>query len=459
MNEDNKAGVIFAIICFSIIILCGNLFLFFWIVGDTPDGQGVDGIGKLYAIVAFFADIILVVLGAIKIKNVIETKQKNNVMTKQKKLINAINIKLSTLEIRKNHLDVFYKENHEADKLLCLFKCICDKGNYDFLNVAYSKRFDRLKILIEQDKELNLTFNTNEDVDKYYNEIKKQIKEYKDDIKNISGITECEDLKRFEVKYFYDEIRQKKKLKVAILIITIVSLIVFASISNKIYCEINYRNLIKTDIKNINTVLQFADRIGNYKDSKQIATDCIRKNTKGLKNNYIFIGHYNGVPIKWKIIDVNENQVFLCASNTLFDRQFDARNNYDLVWSGKSIRWNNSELRKHLNTEFYDVAFSESEKLVILETELKDVETTDKIYLLSKTEWQRYMNETMYDAWLRTSVYKYNKYFVCRVYSEWCDDYKGDEDNIGVQPAMKIDISKLSYLSGNGTYDSPIKFK
>ena len=118
--------------------------MFFWIAGDTPDGQGVDGIGKLYAIVAFFADIILVVLGAIKIKNVIETKQKNNVMTKQKKLINAINIKLSTLEIRKNHLDVFYKENHEADKLLCLFKCICDKGNYNFLNVAYSKRFDRL---------------------------------------------------------------------------------------------------------------------------------------------------------------------------------------------------------------------------------------------------------------------------------------------------------------------------
>ena len=48
---------------------------------------------------------------------------------------------------------------------------------------------------------------------------------------------------------------------------------------------------------------------------------------------------------------------------------------------------------------------------------------------------------------------------MCRVYSEWCDDYNGDEDNIGVQPAMKIDISKLSYLSGNGTHDSPIKFK
>lgn len=29
-------------------------------------------------------------------------------------------------------------------------------------------------------------------------------------IKNISGITECEDLKRFEEKYFYDEIRQKR---------------------------------------------------------------------------------------------------------------------------------------------------------------------------------------------------------------------------------------------------------
>ena len=83
MNEDNKAGVIFAIICFSIIILCGNLFLFFWIVGDTPDGQGVDGIGKLYAIVAFFADIILVVLGAIKIKNVIQTKKQSNDKTKK----------------------------------------------------------------------------------------------------------------------------------------------------------------------------------------------------------------------------------------------------------------------------------------------------------------------------------------------------------------------------------------
>lgn len=179
MNEDNKAGVIFATICFSIILLCGNLFLFFWIAGDIPDGQGVDGIVKLYAIVAFFADIILVVLGAIKMKNAIQTKQKNNVTTKQKKLINAINIKLSTLEIRKNHLDVFCKENHEVDKLLCLFKCICDKGDYDFLNVAYSKRFDRLKKLIKYDKELNLTFNTNEDIDKYYNETKKQIEEYK----------------------------------------------------------------------------------------------------------------------------------------------------------------------------------------------------------------------------------------------------------------------------------------
>ncbi len=130
--------------------------------------------------------------------------------------------------------------------------------------------------------------------------------------------------------------------------------------------------------------------------------------TSGLtKGEYIEFGSYpqnNGrskEPIEWLVLEVNGNEVFLVSRYGL-DCKY-----YHLEWS--DITWENCDLRKWLNGEFLNAAFSEEEQQRIKLSEVVNDNnpeyrtlggnyTWDRVFCLSLAEAERYFkndNERM----------------------------------------------------------------
>lgn len=81
-------------------------------------------------------------------------------------------------------------------------------------------------------------------------------------------------------------------------------------------------------------------------------------------------------PIEWQVLKQEGNKALLISKFGLEECRFDEKTNV----------WADSEIRHWLNNEFLNSAFTEGEKVAILETELQDEETTDKVFLLSREE-------------------------------------------------------------------------
>ena len=114
--------------------------------------------------------------------------------------------------------------------------------------------------------------------------------------------------------------------------------------------------------------------------------------------------------IEWIVLEKDEeNHRVLLLSKYLLD-------SYCYNESTENVSWENSDIRKWLNEDFYNAAFDEKEKERIIETELnneysldktvryaeylnKDSKTKDKVFLLSAEEVAKYFssrNENQY---------------------------------------------------------------
>lgn len=114
-------------------------------------------------------------------------------------------------------------------------------------------------------------------------------------------------------------------------------------------------------------------------------------------------------PIEWIVLERNENKVLL-ISRFIIDRQkFNEESEY--------ISWEKCTLRKWLNNNFYNTAFTVQEKSKILTTPLKNTpnprhgtssgnSTNDQIFLLSIDEVKKYFKN---DAETRCQVTLYAK--------------------------------------------------
>ena len=74
------------------------------------------------------------------------------------------------------------------------------------------------------------------------------------------------------------------------------------------------------------------------------------------ENDEIVFGEFEGFPIVWQVIEKEENQLSLFCKRSLCKKE----------WGGEDfLDYEKSSLRKWLNTEFYNNAFSETEKSII----------------------------------------------------------------------------------------------
>ncbi len=100
----------------------------------------------------------------------------------------------------------------------------------------------------------------------------------------------------------------------------------------------------------------------------------------------ITLGTWDGKPIEWYVLKEEGSGKLVFSRLALFSLY--------LSWNGTSGTWRDSSLRSYLNGEFYKKAFTEDEKKKIINSFLKDPESTkDNVFLLSKDEADKLMNQ------------------------------------------------------------------
>ena len=174
--------------------------------------------------------------------------------------------------------------------------------------------------------------------------------------------------------------------------------------------------------------------------------------------------------IEWQVIDIRAGKIFVMSRYAL-----DAQ---PLNKDDDEYTWAESSLRAWLNDDFYNEAFSDKEKEYIQLTEIvtkfeHDVDTEDKIFLLSNKEVSRYLRDltiddlssklcypTEYSLAKGVNAPEYNEYR-CNWYvrdaaklgkSGFIDGKRGNEDwdteatrdDRGIRPAMWLNYENVS---------------
>ena len=91
---------------------------------------------------------------------------------------------------------------------------------------------------------------------------------------------------------------------------------------------------------------------------------------------FVKLGKLNGTPLYWLVVDSDENVATLMCYRNIGEMicNKDAK---------ESAKWEGSEMKKYLNTQFYNHAFSVDERELLVNYKLED---TDKVYIPSLEE-------------------------------------------------------------------------
>ena len=102
-------------------------------------------------------------------------------------------------------------------------------------------------------------------------------------------------------------------------------------------------------------------------------------------------------PIDWIVLEKKEDRVLL-MSKYILDCKFMMGIIDGNRWQ-EIYTWTNSFGRKWLNSDFFDIAFNNSEKDKIIEVQLKnkyESKTKDRVFLLNEEEFRKYFKNDMY---------------------------------------------------------------
>ena len=147
------------------------------------------------------------------------------------------------------------------------------------------------------------------------------------------------------------------------------------------------------------------------------------------RGQLVRLGEWFGEPLAWYVIDIQGDRVMLMLARDQVGRQ-----PYNKEQEG-NVTWETCTLRKWLNGEFYENAFGENEKKLIVESDVKahrypenqtdpGKDTRDRVFLLSVQEFEKLVDpfvEKIFELtmntegwWLRSlgSDQRYAKGFV-----------------------------------------------
>ncbi len=178
--------------------------------------------------------------------------------------------------------------------------------------------------------------------------------------------------------------------------------------------------------------------------------------------------------IQWRVLEARGDYALLISQDILDARRYNNQRT--------EVTWEECTLRKWLNSDFYESAFSEEEQEAILTTTVDNSreqgnngwrrsggnETEDKVFLLSYAELRKYFDRdrerickpteyaTYRGVWTDkngTSHWWLRSPGATQFYSAYCS-YKGNvsstwntNDAIGVRPVIRVDLNAVKELS------------
>ena len=113
-----------------------------------------------------------------------------------------------------------------------------------------------------------------------------------------------------------------------------------------------------------------------------------------MSRRTITLGTWEGQPIEWLVLKEESYGTLVISKRKIRNCNFD---------DNKSNKWNISSLRRYLNGEFFNSAFTDEEKKKIVNVKLTDVATKDDVFLLSEAEVKNLIkNENCFNSWCFT---------------------------------------------------------
>lgn len=144
--------------------------------------------------------------------------------------------------------------------------------------------------------------------------------------------------------------------------------------------------------KQLDDALNVIAAMRNKSDSRVLHTN--RDILSYDKADILQFGQFHGKPIEWIVLDKKTDRVLVLAKYGLEVKVYNI--------SRKAVVWEESEIRRYLNKEFYEKCFSESSKKLIKTTLVMNKDnpiyrtpggsdTRDKIFLLSINEAKEFL--------------------------------------------------------------------
>ena len=152
-----------------------------------------------------------------------------------------------------------------------------------------------------------------------------------------------------------------------------------------------------------------------------------------MSKRIITMGKWEKQPIEWIVLIDNETSMLCVSKSVLFGHCFNDNEN-------KGSNYSSSDIRAYLNNEFWNKAFSATEKKMIINAVLPDVNNAkDDVFLLSKSEVDSLMTseEATCGNWWYSRTSKTNK----TVYDHKSDCHEWGEyltDKDGIRPAIWV---------------------
>ncbi len=209
----------------------------------------------------------------------------------------------------------------------------------------------------------------------------------------------------------------KKILAVALLIVMIFSFIACNSEQNNEHITGNAED---TESTSTNSITNSPETEKTPQTPTEILTP------EPTPDDYFVFGKYeqdgdlnNGAePIEWIILK-DEKSKLLLVSRYILDYQ-----DFNDTTLAKATSWGNSTLRKWLNNEFYNSAFSSAEQNKIITTKIQDYKadnalgdvTSDKVFILNKEQAFSYFASDYDRATTSTDYARTRKSYVTDAY-------------------------------------------
>ena len=137
------------------------------------------------------------------------------------------------------------------------------------------------------------------------------------------------------------------------------------------------------------------EQISEYKSAKQYLEKCATL-LEYMVGNEVTFGHWDGVPVRWRVMDLRGKMRMLTTERALLRRPY-----HDVV---EDATWQTCDLRKWLNGAFLNECFTVAERTKIVPTKIANVrnpkfftnagmDTMDKVSVMNIEEVEKYYPE------------------------------------------------------------------